>query len=145
MISVSCTVFFSILYFMDISHFLINGSFRHTVTLSDICQHFSKALRITNLILHVIVSLKHGIMAAGVGFHHCLTVFEMIFYAAKLEIDMLLQFFESGGKGLSSRAVRNLPPQICIGQIFPCGYKIRLYGIIVTPQYLFQCAALRPI
>ena len=35
------------------------------------------------------VSLKHGIMAAGVGFHHRLTVFEMIFYAAKLEIAML--------------------------------------------------------
>ena len=61
--------------------------------LSDICQHFGKALRITNLILHVIVSFKHGIMAAGVGFLHCLTVFEMIFYAAKLEIDMPLQFF----------------------------------------------------
>ena len=60
---------------------------------SDRCQHFSKALRITNLILHVIVSLKYGIMAAGVGFHHCLTVFEMIFYAAKLKIDLLLQFF----------------------------------------------------
>ena len=47
--------------------------------LSDMCQHFSKALRSTNLILHVIVSFKHGIMAAGVGFLHCLTVFEMIF------------------------------------------------------------------
>ena len=35
------------------------------------------------------VSLKYGVMAAGVGFHHRLTVFEMIFYAAKLEIDML--------------------------------------------------------
>ena len=40
----------------------------------------------------MIVSLKYGIMAAGVGFHHGRTVFEMIFYAAKLEIDMLLQF-----------------------------------------------------
>ena len=55
---------------------------------SDRCQHFSKALRITNLILHMIVSLKDGIMAAGVGFHHRLTVFEMIFYTAKLEIGM---------------------------------------------------------
>ena len=55
---------------------------------SDICQHFSKALRVTNLILHVIVPLKHGIIAAGVGFHHGLTVFEMVLYAAKLEIDM---------------------------------------------------------
>ena len=61
--------------------------------LNDVCQHLSKALRITNLILHVIVSLKHGIMAAGIGFHHCLTVFEMIFYTAKLEIGMFLQFF----------------------------------------------------
>jgi len=86
---------------------------------SDICQHFSKALRITNLILHVIVSLKDGIMAAGVGFHHCLTVFEMLFYAAKLEIDMLLQFFGKGRKGLILQAVQNMPPQICIGQIFP--------------------------
>ena len=70
---------------------------------SDICQHFSKALRITNLILHVIVSLKHGIIAAGVGFHHGLTVFEMVLYAAKLEIDMLLQFFGKVRKGLSSK------------------------------------------
>ena len=54
----------------------------------DRCQHFSKALRIANLILHVIVSLKHGIMAAGVGFPHCLTVFEMLFYAVKLEIEI---------------------------------------------------------
>ena len=48
---------------------------------SDKCQHFSKALRITNLILHVIVSLKYGVIAAGIGFYHRLTVFEMIFYA----------------------------------------------------------------
>ena len=109
---------------------------------SDRCQHFSKALRITNLILHMIVSLKHGIMAARVGFHHCLTVFEMLFYAAKLEIEMLLQFFGKCWKGFILQAVQNLSPQICVGQIFPCGYKIRLYGIIVTPQYLFQCAAL---
>ena len=109
---------------------------------SDICQHFSKALRVTNLILHVIVPLKHGIIAAGVGFHHGLTVFEMLFYAAKLEIDMLLQFFGKGRKGFILQAVQNLPPQICIGQIFPCGYKIRLYGVIVTLQDLFQCAAL---
>ena len=86
---------------------------------SDICQHFSEAPRIAYLILHMIVSLKHGIMAAGVGFHHCLTVFEMIFYAAKLEIDMLLQFFGKGRKGLILQAVQNMPPQICIGQIFP--------------------------
>ena len=39
--------------------------------LSDICQHFSNALRITNLILHMIVSLKHGIMAAVVGLVKC--------------------------------------------------------------------------
>ena len=39
------------------------------------------------------IAEKHGIMAAGVGFHHCLTVFEMIFYTAKLEIGMFLQFF----------------------------------------------------
>ena len=67
--------------------------------LSDKCQHFSKALRITNLILHVIVSLKDGVIAAGIGFYHRLTVFEMLFYAAKLEIDMLLQFFGKGRKG----------------------------------------------
>ena len=66
---------------------------------SDRCQHFSKALRITNLILHVIVSLKDGVIAAGIGFYHRLTVFEMLFYAAKLEIDMLLQFFGKGRKG----------------------------------------------
>ena len=60
---------------------------------SDICQHFSEAPRIAYLILHMIVSLKHGIMAAGIGFYHRLTVFEMIFYAAKLKIDLLLQFF----------------------------------------------------
>ena len=108
----------------------------------DIYQHFSKALRITNLILHVIVSFKHGLIAVGVGFLNRLTVFEMIFYAAKLEIDMPLQFFWKWQKWFILQAVRNLPPQICIGQIFPCGYKIRLYGIIVTPQDLFQCAAL---
>ena len=93
----------------------------------------------------MLVSLKHGIMAAGVGFHHRLTVFEMIFYAAKLKIAVLLQFLGKGRKGLILQAVRNLPSQICIGQIFPCGYKIRLYGIVVTPQYLFQRTALRPI
>ncbi len=74
--------------------------------LGDRCQHFSKALRITNLILHMIVSLKHGIIAAGIGFYHCLTVFEMLFYAAKLKIELLLQFFGSAGKGLSSRLSR---------------------------------------
>ena len=37
--------------------------------------HLSKALRITNLILHVIVSLKYGVIAAGIGFYHRLTVF----------------------------------------------------------------------
>ena len=46
-----------------------------------------------DLILHMIIPLKHGVIAAGVGFHHCLTVFEMLFYAAKLEIDMPLHFF----------------------------------------------------
>ena len=61
--------------------------------LGDRCQHFSEAPRITNLILHVIVSLKYGVIAAGIGFYHRLTVFEMIFYAAKLKIDLLLQFF----------------------------------------------------
>ena len=66
---------------------------------SDRCQHFSKALRITNLILHVIVSFKDGVIAAGIGFYHRLTVFEMLFYAAKLEIEMLLQFFGKGRKG----------------------------------------------
>ena len=45
-------------------------------------------------------------MAAGVGFHHCLTVFEMIFYAAKLEIDMLLQFFGKRRKGLILQTVQ---------------------------------------
>ncbi len=87
--------------------------------LNDVCQHFGEPLWIAYLILHMLVSLKHGIMAAGVGFHHCLTVFEMIFYAAKLEIDMLLQFFGKGRKGLILQAVQNMPPQICIGQIFP--------------------------
>ena len=86
---------------------------------SDRCQHFSKALRITNLILHVIVSLKYGVIAAGIGFYHRLTVFKMIFYAAKLEIDMLLQFFGKGRKGFILQTVQNMPPQICIGQIFP--------------------------
>ena len=66
---------------------------RHTVMHNDIYQHFSEAPRIAYLILHMLVSLKYGVIAAGVGFHHCLTVFEMIFYAAKLEIDMPLQFF----------------------------------------------------
>jgi hypothetical protein len=47
----------------------------------------------------VIVSLKDGVIAAGIGFYHRLTVFEMLFYAAKLEIDMLLQFFGKGRKG----------------------------------------------
>ena len=71
---------------------------------SDKCQHFSKALRITNLILHVVVSLKDGIMAAGIGFYHRLTVFEMIFYAAKLENRYAFCIsLESDGKGLSSK------------------------------------------
>ena len=61
--------------------------------LGNICQHFGKPLRIAYLILHMIISLKYRVIAAGVGFHHCLTVFEMIFYAAKLKIDLLLQFF----------------------------------------------------
>ena len=61
--------------------------------LSNICQHFGKAPRIAYLILHVIVALKYGVIARGIGFHHRLTVFEMIFYTAKLEINMLLQFF----------------------------------------------------
>ncbi len=74
--------------------------------LSDRCQHFSKALRIAYLILHVIVSLKYGVIAAGIGFHHRLTVFEMIFYAAKLEIEMLLQFFGKCWKGFILQAVR---------------------------------------
>ena len=108
----------------------------------DIYQHFSKALRITNLILQVIVSFKYGIIAVGVGLHNHLTVFKMIFYAAKLEINMPLQFFGKWRKGDILQAVRKLPPQICVGQIFPCSYKIRLYGIIVTPQYIFQRAAL---
>ena len=87
-------------------------------------------------------------MAAGVGFLHCLTVFEIP--SSKLpnsEIDICLcnSSEELQGKGLFSRLSANLPLQICVGQIFPCGYKIRLYGIIITPQYLFQCAALRPI
>ena len=51
---------------------------------------------------------------------------------------MLLQFFGKGRKGFILQAVRNLPTQICVGQIFPCGYKIRLYGIIITPQDLFS-------
>ena len=71
--------------------------------LNDVCQHLSKALRITNLILHMIISLKYRVIAAGVGFHHRLTVFEMVFYAAKLEIHMLLQFFGKVRKGLSSK------------------------------------------
>ena len=74
--------------------------------LSDRCQHFSEALRITNLILHVIVSLKYGVIAAGIGFYHRLTVFEMIFYAAKLKIDLLLQFFGKCWKGFILQAVR---------------------------------------
>ena len=61
--------------------------------LNDVCQHLSKALRITYLILHMIISLKYRVIAAGIGFHHCLTVFEMIFYTAKLETGMFLQFF----------------------------------------------------
>ena len=61
--------------------------------LGDIYQHFSKALRITNLVLHVVIFLKYRVIARGIGFHHRLTVFEMIFYAAKLEIDMPLKFF----------------------------------------------------
>ena len=68
--------------------------------LSDIRQHFGKALRITYLILHMIVSLKYGVIARGIGFHHRLTVFEMIFYAAELEIDMPLQIFGKRWKGL---------------------------------------------
>ena len=113
--------------------------------LNDICQHFGKALRIAYLILHMIVSLKYGVIAGGVGFHHRRTVFEMLLYAAKLKISMLLQLLGKRRKGFILQAVRNLPAQICVGQIFPCGYKIRFYGVVVTPQYLFQCAALRPI
>ena len=106
--------------------------------LGVVCQHFGEPSRIAYLKLHMIVSLKNGVIAGGIGFHHCLTVFEMIFYAAKLEIDMLLQFFGKGRKGFILQAVRNLPPQICIGQIFPCGDKIRLYEVIVTPQDFFN-------
>ena len=58
--------------------------------LGDTYQHIGEFPWIAYLMLHVIVSLKHGIMAAGVGFHHCLTVFEVIFYAAEPEMDMPL-------------------------------------------------------
>ena len=34
----------------------------------------------------MIISLKYRVIAKGVGFHHRLAVFEMLFYAAKLEI-----------------------------------------------------------
>ena len=34
--------------------------------LSNICQHFGKAPRITYLILHVIVALKYRVIAVGV-------------------------------------------------------------------------------
>ena len=46
---------------------------------------------------------------------------------------------------IALEAVRNMKLSVIGGQIFPRGYKIRLYGIIVTPQDLFQCAALRPV
>ena len=71
--------------------------------------------------------------------------FIVMLNTAKLEIGMFLQFFRKRRKGFVLQTVRHLAAQICIGQIFPCVYKIRLYGIVVTPQYLFQRTALRPI
>ena len=55
-------------------------------------------------------------------------------------------FFDGGQFAQIGKGTRRImTPQICVGQIFPSVYKIRLYGIVVTPQYLFQRTALRPI
>ena len=75
---------------------------------------FRQSPRLSYLILHVIVSPNTD-NGRKVGFHHGLTVFEMIFYAAELEIDLLLQFFGKERKGFILQAVRNLPTQICVG------------------------------
>ncbi len=96
---------FSILYFMGITHFLINGS-SGIQSHSAMCASISvNPLDRVSDIAYARIPQTRRIMAAGVGFHHCQPVFEMIFYAAKLEIDMLLQFFGKGRKGLILQAV----------------------------------------
>ena len=73
---------------------------RQTVSLNDRPQHSGKALGVADLILHVVISLKHRIVPAGVRLHHGVAVLEMVLDAAKLKVGVPLQRLRERREGL---------------------------------------------
>lgn len=55
-------------------------------------QHRRKALRVADLILHVVMPFKNREMTVGIGLSHCLAVLEVVLRAAEFEEAVLLHF-----------------------------------------------------
>ena len=80
----------------------------------NVNQHFRKILRITNLILHMIVSLKNREMTVWICLYYRIPIFEMVFVTAEFKINMLLHFLCQLWERLVFQAVRQLAVQISI-------------------------------
>ena len=111
----------------------------------NVSQHPREALRVAYLILHVVVPLENGEGRVRIRFHHGLAVFEVILRTAEFKERAPLQRVRQGRKRLVLKAVVKLAAHVPIGQRLARGYKIRLDGVIVAPQYFFQRSALRPV
>ena len=115
------------------SHFLINGSFgipSCSAINASISSKKPFGSRICDIAL--IVSLKYRAITRRIGFYHRLTVFEMIFYAAKLEIKMPLQFFERLERVYPPGCPESVAANLCRSDFFPCGYK---YGFMESSSH----------
>lgn len=113
--------------------------------LHDVNQHGGEALWVTYLILHVVISLKHGEIANGIGLHDGGAVLEVILSAAEFKVAALLQLLRQRQEGLVLQTVRHLAADITVAQRFARRDEVRLYRLVAAPHYFTERRALRPV
>ena len=111
----------------------------------DALQHRRKALRVADLILHVVMIFKNREMTVGIRFSHRVAVLEVVLRAAEFEEAVLLHFPCKRRKRSVFEAVGHLAAHIAIGERLARGDKVGLDGVIVAPHDLFERTALRPV
>ena len=115
---------------------------RKLVFFNDRAEHLREALRITNLILHVVDALEHRKMSAWVNLLHRVPIFEMLLNASKFKEGVLLQRLREGWERLVFQTAPHLPLLVSVGQGFSGGDEIGLDGIIVAPENFLKRTAL---
>ena len=84
--------------------------------LRDKAEHFRKAFRVAYLVLHVVMSLKHGEIAVWVSLHHSVTVLVMILDAAELKVGVPLQLLGKCRERFILQTVLHLAAHIAVSE-----------------------------